>query len=320
MKYVFTAINMFLLAVIAYFCVEILYKNVLPENFMPSGNDFLGTFSKNTAPRQAELSHGKNQYDIIVKRNLFNAEIEEKIESPDKQETENAAPEKLEPTTLKLVLWGTVTGEGQVYAVIEDKKIRQQALYEVGDSVQGAKVVKILRHQVILNHEGKDQILEMETDTKNVSVSRKFPPAISSNTAFGNKKDMDDFPDDMNSLMRQVKIRPHFTEGEPDGLMVYGIRPNSVFRQMGLRNGDILKDINGTQISSAEDASTLYSEIQGSDDAKITIFRRGKIQELSYQVKNGQHSFADPPDESVENEERAEIEENAENGENKGEQ
>ena len=87
--------------------------------------------------------------------------------------------------------------------------------------------------------------------------------------------------------MRQVKFRPHFTEGEPDGLMVYGIRPNSVFRQMGLRNGDIIKGINGTSILSAEDASSLFREIEGADNAKVTLFRRGQVKELIYQAKDG---------------------------------
>ena len=304
MKYVFTIINMFLIATIAYFCVDIIYKNVLPANFIPAGKYSLGTSSKNTGPRQAEVNPGKNQYDSIVKRNIFKADIEKK-ESSDNQEAENKAPEKLEVTTLKLVLWGTVTGEGQVYAVIEDKKVRQQALYEVGDSVQGAKVIKILRHEVILNHEGKDQVLEMETDNKNVSTNKMSLPEVSASVPPVNTAVTDNFSNDINILMKQIKMRPHFSEGEPDGLMVYGIRPNSVFRQIGLRNGDIIKDINGTAIISAEDISNLYSEIIDAEDVKATIFRRGKIQELSFQDRNRQDSIPDFPEK---------------NGKNKGEQ
>jgi len=304
MKYLFTIINMFLVATIAYFCVDIIYKNVLPANFIPAGKYSLGTSSKNTGPRQAEVNPGKNQYDSIVKRNIFKADIEKK-ESSDNQEAENKAPEKLEVTTLKLVLWGTVTGEGQVYAVIEDKKIRQQALYEVGDSVQGAKVIKILRHEVILNHGGKDQVLEMETDNKNVSTNKMSLPEVSASVPPVNTAVTDNFSNDINILMKQIKMRPHFSEGEPDGLMVYGIRPNSVFRQIGLRNGDIIKDINGTAIISAEDISNLYSEIIDAEDVKATIFRRGKIQELSFQDRNRQDSIPDFPEK---------------NGKNKGEQ
>ena len=82
--------------------------------------------------------------------------------------------------------------------------------------------------------------------------------------------------------MRQIKFRPHFSEGEPDGLMVYGIRPNSVFRKIGLRNGDIIKDVNGAAIVSKSDVSDLLAEIEGQDDLKLTLFRRGKVKELTY--------------------------------------
>jgi len=82
--------------------------------------------------------------------------------------------------------------------------------------------------------------------------------------------------------MRQIKFRPHFSEGEPDGLMVYGIRPNSVFREIGLRNGDIIKDVNGVAIVSKNDVSGLFAEIEDQEYLKLTLFRRGKIKELTY--------------------------------------
>ncbi|MCP4671992.1 MAG: PDZ domain-containing protein, partial [Desulfobacula sp.] len=70
--------------------------------------------------------------------------------------------------------------------------------------------------------------------------------------------------------------------GEADGLMVYGIRPNSIFRKIGLRNGDIIKDINGTPIISKEDVSLLFNDIELEDNLKLSLFRRGEIKELSY--------------------------------------
>ena len=287
MKYIFIIIYLLLIVFIAYFCVDYMYKNLMPEGFTKLENHSDGTLSKNINPRQTKPVLTRDQYDIIVTRNLFKVDVEEKEESVEKQETGDKEPEKLEATTLKLVLWGTVTGESEVYAVIEDKKVRQQSLYEVGDSVQGAKIKKILRQKIILTYQGKDQVLEMELDDKKLSRSRIPAGKTKFNPIPVNKAMIDDSSDDIGALMRQVKFRPHFTEGEPDGLMVYGIRPNSVFRQMGLRNGDIIKDINGTSIVSSEDASSLFSEIKETDTARVTLFRRGKIKELVYQARDG---------------------------------
>lgn len=305
MKYIFISIKMLLVAAIAYFCVDIMYKNMLAESFILPEQNSSGAISKNSNQPPWKLDSTKNKYDIIVQRNLFNVEVEEKKE-PDTQKTEEKEPEKIQPTNLSLVLWGTVTGQGQVYAVIEDKKVKYQALYEIGDVIQGAKLKKIYRHKVILSYQGKDQVLEMETNSKNVSKARvpreniNGPPTsgngLPANDLLYHKGIQEGSSIDINTLMKQVKMRPHFTEGEPDGLMVYGIRPNSVFRQLGLKNGDILKDINGMAIVSPEDISNLFIEINQSEEARITLLRRGKIEEVNYQVKNGQYLITDFPE------------------------
>ncbi|WP_457551874.1 type II secretion system protein N [Desulfobacula sp.] len=285
MKYAFTIINMVLIATAAYFCVDMMYKNIVPENFMLSEKHFSGEKSRNISQHNGEPRFEKNQYEIIVKRNLFKVEIEEK-KSSDKKSTKSKEPEKLEITGLKLILWGTVTGGNNVYAVIENKKLSQQDLYEVGDSIQGAKIKQISRHEIILSYQGKDQVLEMETDNKNISTP-KMP------MEWGNINKMTDdkifkniSSDNIDVLIKQIKIRPHFSEGEPDGLMVYGIKPNSILKQLGIKNGDIIKDINGMETLSSEDVSSFYNEIKLTENTKITLLRQGKIIELTQPVKN----------------------------------
>lgn len=291
MKLVFTIINTVLVVLTAYLCAGLMYRVILPENFdLPAIDPAQGLF-QDSGSREIVPVLDRQHPVKIVSRNLFKVLIEKKQEG--QKESESVDPQDLELTRLKLVLWGTVTGGNQVYAVIEDKKQRQQALYEVGETVQGAKVKKILRRSVVLNYQGKDQRLEMETEKKNVrSGSKKSkinrPKALKPKAALAPPPE-EPGSEDIASLMKQVKMRPHFYQGEPDGLMVYGIRPNSVFRQIGLRNGDIIKDINGTTIVAVEDAMNLYTEVSEADSAKITLLRRGREKEIMYHVKNGQY-------------------------------
>lgn len=294
MKHIVIIINALLLSIMAYFCVEILYKKIIPDNFIqpetPSQKKIY------TEPQPTDRVINKNQYDIIIHRNLFKVEIEEKNLSDTTQEKENRTPEKLEATTLNLVLWGTVTGESALYAVIEDKKTRQQALYQTGDQIQGAEIKNISRHEVVLTYQGKDQILEMEADDKNIQKSKAIVKKPNPDTAPLNKILANGPLDNIKETMDQIKFRPHFSEGETDGVMVYGIRPDSVFSQFGLRNGDIVKDINGSPILSADDASRLFAEIEKTDSVKLTLFRRGQIQELSYEIGQSEDSIPTLPD------------------------
>lgn len=283
MKHLAIIINTLLVAATLYFCVEIIQKKLGSEtDDLP---DMLSdqTMAQNINHVQQNQITQKNQYSAIAKRNLFKVDINGKKDSAKVEETEHKNIETLERTTLKLVLWGTVTGDATVYAVIEDKTLRHQSLYEAGDSVQDAKIKRILRHKVVLTYQGKDQILEMESDDKNMHQPKKPVRMETAKPMRKNSGVKHNAPEDLNDVKAQIKYRPHFTEGKPDGLMVYGIKMNSIFKQMGLKNGDIVKDINGTPIVSAKDASAFFNDINSTPETKFTLSRRGKVKELVYQ-------------------------------------
>jgi len=282
MKSLFTILNLFFIAAIAYCLVETGYNNLVPQNFTLPAQKVYNIKAQILNSGQNKQGIDKKLTSTIVKRNLFKVEIEQKEEPFVELEKEEKKSEPLEPTKLKLVLWGTVTGQENVYAVIEDKKVRKQALYQKGDLIQGAELKKILRNKVILLFQGKDQFLEVQTNSRNDTGFSNLKETIPVGAAPVKRTLDHDALDDTGSIMRQIKFRPHFSEGEPDGLMVYGIRPNSVFREIGLRNGDIIKDVNGVAIVSKNDVSGLFAEIEDQDDLKITLFRRGKIKELTY--------------------------------------
>ena len=78
-------------------------------------------------------------------------------------------------TDLKLKLWGTITGSGvNAYAIIEDSTQREQKLVRVGETVQDAVLSMILREKVVLNVDGKYEILEMETGQADVDAKNEY--------------------------------------------------------------------------------------------------------------------------------------------------
>ncbi|MDM8538149.1 PDZ domain-containing protein [Desulfobacterales bacterium HSG17] len=291
MKIVFTIINIFLIAAIAYSLIATGYKNLIVVDFTTPEQQDVKSLETKILSSQAPTIIDKKLTDIIVKRNLFRVDIEKENISLVEQKSKDTDIEKLEPTQLKLVLWGTVTGQKSVYAVIEDKENRKQALYQPGDLIQGAKLKKILSNQVILSHQGKDQLLEIQTDLASSGSSKKnsqfqgVKEATKVNPVPVNKITGHDVPDnlaDFSTMMRQIKFRPHFSQGEADGLMVYGIRPNSVFMKIGLKNGDVIKTINDEPIISGEDILSQFYNTQSEENLRFTLLRRGNIKELSY--------------------------------------
>lgn len=202
----------------------------------------------------------------------------------------------MEQTDLNLKLWGTVTGnEEQAYAVIEDTQNRQQNLYRVGDSIQNAVVKIIRRAKVVLQVDGRDEVLAME-EIKQGS-SRRMPRSMPTRPTRDNRGTVrtqrvsmrrsmiNEAINDVSKLMTEVKILPHMNDGQPDGLAISNIKPNSIFRRMGLRNGDILKKVGGQEIQTVDDALRLYDSMKSADSVSVEIERRGSLRNIDYTIR-----------------------------------
>ena len=234
------------------------------------------------------------RYAAITRRNLFNTR-------PDAA----AAPvqtvnlDNLKETDLKLKLWGTVTGEGRkAYAVIEDTKTREQNLYRVGDTIQDATLKLILRQKVVLSVNDSDEVLGMEeagtgkgsASTPRVARKAASPPKLpvtptSSRQLTLQSDQIENALENIDQLMEQARIRPHIEDGKPSGISITGIKPNTVFRKMRLRNGDIITGVNGTPVESVEDAMRIFGDLSSAPEVQLEIKRRGRKRVLNYKIE-----------------------------------
>jgi len=229
--------------------------------------------------------HGKfplGYYRAIIDRDIFGSG-EEVL-----QETGGEDFDDLEPTSLNVALLGTVVGGKQyAFAVIEEVKKRKQGLYKVGDSVQGATLKRILRGKVVLRVNDKDEILTMEEE----AASRAEPEYVRSPagkkeaTIQVSRSEVDESLKNVHQLLTQVRIRPHFRDGKPDGLAVSNIRPGSFFAKLGLRNGDIVQGINGRNIKSPDDVMEVYQRLKSGSRVALQVMRNGEERIINYQFR-----------------------------------
>ena len=284
MKAILYSINALLLISIAYMCVQIFYKHF--EKGIFQVDDMTPTNIQQIKKTEStEKDAFKNQYKKIINRNLFNVLLEkkeiQKNQNPIKDSFKN-----LKSTDLDLTLWGTVTGTIKTYAVIEDRKNKLQALYQIGDKVQGAIVKRILRDKVILTYDHQDYILESDIklapDT--LSVTQKDLP-LKTREMIVNQSVITSSLNNINDLKRQIRIKPITGGGKSDGLLLYSIKPDSFFHTLGLKTGDIIRQVNGNPTRSIQDAVKIYQSLENPDKVKVSILRNGKNQEIVYSVK-----------------------------------
>lgn len=233
-----------------------------------------------------EIRRSLSYYKGIAERNLFNIKTVTEEAQP-----ENVVVEDLKQTELKLKLWGTVTGgTDESYAVIEDTKLRLQNLYRVEDEIQQAVIKEIHREKVVLSYNNELQILKMEEIKSGPGIKRpvrrESQPITAQQAEISLKREqIESAVSNINSLMKTVRIRPHFKNGKPDGLTLSGIRSKSIFKEMGLRNGDIIVGVDGKKIESVDDALSLYQNLQAADKVQVEIRRRGRLQTIDYSIE-----------------------------------
>jgi len=232
-----------------------------------------------------------NYYQLITSRNIFGS----KTTPSDDVEPEDI--EALEPTTLSVALLGTVSGSPRnTYAVIEETDKRTQGLFRVGDNIQGGSIKKILRGKVILSVEDRDEILSMEESAKRsreeapiASRSRRDsqsrPSRIGSRTVTVRRSDVEASLADINKLMTEVRVRPHYKDGQPDGLAISRIKAGSFFSKLGLRDGDVVQEVNGSGIKSPDDILSLYQQLKSGSEVGLQIDRRGRQETINYKFR-----------------------------------
>jgi len=289
MKNYLILLNLLFLTAASYLGVSSFYQLVGAKLEVVSPS--VGITKKTAAPVN-EPTQPLDSYAAIQKRNLF------KLAGGPKTATIPATVEieTLKETDLQLKLWGTVTGNDlNAYAVIEDTKQRMQQLYHVEDAVQNAIVKEIHREKVVLAVDGNFEVLQMEkiegrptgrAGARKATRKRIQSPGTSEPKKITLQRErIESAINDLGSLMKQVRIRPHYKDGQSDGLTLSGIRSNSIFSEMGFRNGDVITGVDGKNIESVDDALSLYENLQSADRVQVQLRRRGRLQTIDYQVE-----------------------------------
>ena len=111
-------------------------------------------------PAAAGVAPARVDTRVILSRNIFKAALEAKEPSAGGQEVDLDA---LEETRMQLVLLGTVSGSREdARAIIRDEAAKKEDIYQVGSDVQGALIARIERGRVVLQVNGREEILNLK--------------------------------------------------------------------------------------------------------------------------------------------------------------
>jgi len=248
------------------------------------------------APRVRARS-GRDYIDAILKRNIFDAEFIDTYKP--NTGSDLAASDQI--TDLKVRLLGTVVAEPETFssALIAQESSEDRPIgYGIGDRISDAEIVAIEKKKVTLRRgNGSIEYLVMDDD----QPTERRAPSTSSESS-GDDSDgveklgenkfavdrslIDKYLTDMDAISRMGRALLHRgPDGEFDGYRLSAIRRNTLADQLGIRNGDVVHNVNGQALNSVQGAMGAYQGLQNENNFTFEITRRGERVTLEYEVR-----------------------------------
>ena len=272
--------NLFQLAVTAIvvvFAVDMTLKilnNRLAEPQGPRPPRSQGIAARETKPLSA--------YSKITERNIF----ESAALAPPEPSGEDDLNHPV--TDLKLTLKGTVVGSPErSFAVIEDGRLHTQNLYHIDDTISsGVTLSAIYKDRVVINRNGRKELLLMFQETPDKGTSARPGPRVRAEAPRRvERKEIEEAVRDIKSLMRDVRIIPHFTAGERDGFTVTYVRRGSRLEELGLQKNDIIREINGTPAGEFRNIFEIFNKFSGESELTLGVERDNQLTTITYNIE-----------------------------------
>jgi general secretion pathway protein C len=262
----------------------IFYMNLKVVDYLPASTVEFSIQEQKTAE-----TFPLEYYQSIWKRNLFSITIddEENMAAADLI----AQLDKLSLTSLNCTLLGTIINEGgNSWAIIKDNQSSLQDKYAVGSIVNGAEITLIMRNRVVLNTDGRDELLVMGIEKLRAEKGGHEKPITEGEKAKAvtykiSKDFVKDSINNVTQIMSNVRVKPHMRNGKPGGFQISRIKDDSIFKSMGFVNGDVIKSVNGQDIHTAQDIMGLYNTLKESNFFSIEIVRNNQAKTLNFKVR-----------------------------------
>ena len=214
-------------------------------------------------------------------------------------------------TSLPLRLMATMESSepGYSLATILDNDSGVAGLYAQGDAIrEGVTVTSVGRGVVHLRNKAsleyleigpndnkgkpkkKEEKKEKKKEKKKKKNNREIDGAQEAINCSGDSCTVDrEFVEKILAnpamLAKQARVVPAIKNGTTEGFKFYGIRRGSLPRLLGLKNGDLIKSINGEELDSMDKAMKLYTKLRRASNLTLTLERKGKAVNKEIQIK-----------------------------------
>ncbi len=244
-------------------------------------------------------------YHVILTRNIFG------ITNLSDAGLPGGSQEDLPDSTLNIVLLGTIINhDASSVAIIKNPDDNMVNGYRSGEVVdiiksEDVKVIEIMNCRVVIERQRTGRETIKCKDLGEIASTSPSAPSGRRSAARGADSEspsgsldgegiskvgeneyevsralLEDVLSDPTNIIQQARVIP-----QEDGLRFFGIRSNSIFWKIGIKNGDTLHKINNVELNDVEKALSVFEELRSQSNFTIDFTRAGKQYTYEYNVK-----------------------------------
>ncbi|MDP9142392.1 MAG: type II secretion system protein GspC [Pseudomonadota bacterium] len=194
-------------------------------------------------------------------------------------------PAEAPDTRLNLTLLGILAGGEKDSRALIAPDNGEEKPFAIGDTVvSGTKLEAIFPERVILLRGGKYETLRLNKEAPSTATTYNpaaAAPAASADTTAMLGKIRDEIMADPTKASNYMRVQPAKVGDQLKGYRVYPGREREMFKELGLRPGDLVTSVNGIQLDDTQKALQLLSDLGQANAVSLTIERGGQVQNLN---------------------------------------
>lgn len=235
---------------------------------------------------------------VVVDRNVFNSdgivpeepEINEKAASVSKFDPNAAcAVSELSIEFLGAIVVGNASDS---IVTLQERGYRLADHYRVGEFIIGneqAQIYAIEQNRVVLNNNGKKECIEKKESRRGTfSVSQQGKEAgqgenLASQEPSGQSRSItleigyveDQLGPGFARILESGRLVPFNKDGAMLGFKLVGVRPQSLWKKVGLSSGDVLTSVNGISMAQPDKGFTIFESLQNEKEIRVEYLSSG---------------------------------------------
>lgn len=173
------------------------------------------------------------------------------------------------------------------WVVLEQNTGSESYILSYGEKIDGYSLSKLFKNYIIFEKDKKEYKLEIKEEYSNHEESNnssKQEIIIKNNGATVSRDYLNSYIKDIDKVWKNIEISELKNGDKLDGFKINNINKDSVFAKIGLKEGDIIKMVNNSVLSSYADALKVYGNMENTRYINMQILRNNEVVELNYEI------------------------------------